>query len=463
MRWFLVLVAALAVLAAAPGFATADEASPGSPVAATTDDGYVPPPCNDPDIATLAVASPECSGEDGVPTSDPADSAALEAAAAANAAAMPSPAELPRYCREHANAYFYTSTEWLRLAQRLAANASPCVDYWISIPALAADKTGGRCVQDDLVRAISPRIHVMAELHFGGWNAWWKKNNKTPREAGLEFVRKWRECGYLQPGETWALNEMHSGIRNDVPGARANMIQFLDAVREASGDQGVAWIIGVGQNTTNVSEYKPASESWLADTTYWQAMSQDVSVWGQEAYSDMRYWGVGDASRHARTSNLSSYLEHPLLLAENGPSSISTALGYLEQTYVPLMSAAWQYTSGFGNTLFPSVDMQRFVSEETFAVKHFSQTRPHAAPDARIAFAWSFTNVCGTTTCTDPATFSKGQDDLGDRIASAIRESYELGGGSQSGACGAPGDHVWCTADISNAAFNPLWLEYPTW
>jgi hypothetical protein len=465
MRTILVIAAATALLATAPGPAAADDPAPSASVAAV--DGYVPPPCGDPDVATLAAA--ECTGEEGVPSLDPAEAAdpptvaALSGRAATVEASMPSPAELPRFCRQHVNAYFYTSSDWLRLGERLLANASPCVDYWISIPALAANKIAGRCVQDDLVRALGPRIHVMAELHFGGWNAWWKKNGKTPAEAGAEFVRTWRECGYLQPGETWALNEMHSGIRRNVPGARDNMIQFLDAVRDASGVQGVIWNIGFGQQTVNLDGYKAEYEEWLQDSHFWQAMERDVAVWGQEAYPDMRYWGLADASRHARTTNLSYFLEHPLLLVESGPSTASTALDYLDRTYVPLASDAWPYTSGFGNTNYSNVDMERFVSEQTFAVKHFEQTRPHAAPGAQIAFAWAPNNTCDGKPCIDPKVFADLTLPILDRTASAIRESYEFGGGSQMGACGEPGSHVWCTADISGAAFNPAWLTFPTW
>ena len=41
--------------------------------------------------------------------------------------------------------------------------------------------------------------------------------------------------------------------------------------------------------------------------------------------------------------------------------------------------------------------------------------------------------------------------------------AYEFGGGSQMGACGAPGDHEWCTSGISGAAFNPVWADFPAW
>jgi hypothetical protein len=58
-------------------------------------------------------------------------------------------------------------------------------------------------------------------------------------------------------------------------------------------------------------------------------MNADVDVWGQEAYPDMRDWGVADASRHDRTTSLDLYLEHPLLLAENAPAAAGVARDFL--------------------------------------------------------------------------------------------------------------------------------------
>jgi hypothetical protein len=468
MRSLLVLLLIALACFATGGFARAADSPP-------TPDGYVAPACDDADLNTLAAV--DCAGIDGVPTLDPSAAAdpptvaSLQAEAATEAATEPSPAWLPAYCREHVDAAFYTSSDWVRLGQKLLADATPCADYFISIPVLAADKTNFRCVQDDLIRALGPRFHPVAELHFAGWNAWWKSNNKTPAEAGREFVRRAVACGYdFAHGETWALNEMHSGIRTNVPGARANMIQLLDAVRDASGVPGIVWVIGVGQQTVNLSDYKPKLQEWLQDGPFWTAMAEDVWYWAQETYPDMRYWGVAAESRAARTDNLRSFVEHPLLLAENGPAGAAPALAFFEQTFASLTSAAWPWTSGFGNTAFPDDQMKRFVAEQTFAVKHFSLSRPHQAPGGRIAFAYApGNNVCpnpdkwGTVIPCDGKTFSQLTAGILDRLASSIHYAYEQGGGTQAGACGPPGDRSWCSADVPNAAFNPVWIDFPSW
>jgi hypothetical protein len=107
--------------------------------------------------------------------------------------------------------------------------------------------------------------------------------------------------------------------------------------------------------------------------------------------------------------------------------------------------------------------MKRFISEQAFAMKHFSQSRPHTAPDARFAMAWAPNSQCGTELCTPVSVLTERTAGILDRLASAIREAYEYGGGSQAGACGPPGDHSWCDADIPGAEFNPLWSTFPDW
>ncbi len=477
LRRLLIVLTLPVVCLAAPGFAVGDDAAPPPTTAATAD---VPlPACGDPDVNTLAAV--DCAGVEPVPSLDPADAAnpptvaEIETAAAAAAAAEPSPAELPAFCRLHANVYFYTSTDWLRLGQRLQANASPCADYYISIPPLAADKTALRCAQDDLIRALGPRFHPVAEFHFVGWNNWWRAAGKTPADAAHEFLKRVKACGYdFSRGETWSLNELHSGIRGNAVGARDNMRLLLNTLAAGLPDmppsQGVVWVIGFGQNATNVSLYKPQLQEWFQDAAFWQDMARDVSVWGQETYPNMLFWGVADASRNERTRNLSLFLEHPLLLVEAGPPTANTARDFFDQTYVPLASAAWPWASGFGNTMFSADQMKRFIAEQTFAIKHFSQSRPHVAPDGRFAMAWAPNNTCtnpkpppATVPCMDPKAFAGLTAGILERLASSIRESYELGGGSQAGACGPPGDHSWCSADIPAAAFNPLWETFPNW
>ena len=58
--------------------------------------------------------------------------------------------------------------------------------------------------------------------------------------------------------------------------------------------KGVAWVIGIGQGTTDLSVYQSRLQEWYADTAFWAAMSRDVSDWMQEVF--------GEPGRHARSA-----------------------------------------------------------------------------------------------------------------------------------------------------------------
>ena len=57
---------------------------------------------------------------------------------------------------------FYAASDWLRLATKLAGAASPCAEYYISVPPLVADKTTFRRDQAWRIRGLGPNFHAMA-------------------------------------------------------------------------------------------------------------------------------------------------------------------------------------------------------------------------------------------------------------------------------------------------------------
>jgi hypothetical protein len=443
------------------------------PSAVGADDGLSPAPCGSADVNTLEAVG--CLTGEPVPSLDPSAGAQTPASVAAASPAASDPAQLPAYCRLAGEAVFYTATDWLRLGQHLAADESPCVNYYVSIPPLAADKTRLRCGQDDLIRALGPRFHAVAEFNFAGWNNWVNANGKTWFEAGAEFRNRMAACGYdIASGDTWSLNEIHSGVRRNSENARANLRDLLRGLYQGDGSvpasRGIVFVIGVGQNTVNFSEYKPQLEGWLRDGPFWADLDSYVRIFAQEAYPDARFWGVADASREQRTLLLSDFLEHPLLLAENGPPSTETARDFLENAYVPLGGAAWRWAGGFGYTAISDDQMKRLIAEQTYAVRHFAGTRPHAAPGPRFAMAWAPNNTCtdpdnpgGTVPCMDPTLFAQETAAILDRLADSLHEAYEQGGGTPEGACGPPGDRTWCSADVPGATFNDRWLTFATW
>jgi hypothetical protein len=98
-----------------------------------------------------AVDDPACYSADpllapdaGCPgASDPLDSTAAAALARAVAAAPAVVNDFPASCRLHPKAVFSTASDWVPLAEALAADPSPCADHYVSIPPQGASASRG--------------------------------------------------------------------------------------------------------------------------------------------------------------------------------------------------------------------------------------------------------------------------------------------------------------------------------
>src|ERR1044072_1093364 len=174
-----------------------------------------------------SVDEPSCSSDALVAMDDGCPDAAVapepEAALAQAQVAAPAVAEdLPPWCRLDAEAVFWTANDWLLLSQALAGDPSPCADYYVSLPPQSADHTLLRGAQDDLVRALGPHIHPVAEITLGtlaGWDHWVHAvPGVTWFGAGVERRRRMEAAGYrFDLGETWLLNEFARSTRRDEP------------------------------------------------------------------------------------------------------------------------------------------------------------------------------------------------------------------------------------------------------
>ena len=155
---------------------------------------------------------------------------------------------------------FWTGEDWQRLANALAANPSPCAEYWISIPPRATPKTMLRRPEIfEAICALGPQFHPIAEMTLGtqtGWAKWVEQTGATWYEAGVEFRRRMAAAG-LDPaaGETWLLNEFDRSTRVDavtptdveirngldvLPYRRADMLELLRGLYEGDGTVPVA-------------------------------------------------------------------------------------------------------------------------------------------------------------------------------------------------------------------------------
>jgi len=426
--------------------------------------GY-PPPCGDEEAATLSAV--ECADVEPVDAIGPippeVQAAAAETARVETALVQAEGADaLRKNCRLHAEVAFYTDSDWNRLATNLAAETSHCADYYISIPAIAGNKTTPRPDQAWRIREKGPRFHAMAEAHLTAWQNWVVSNGKTWIEAGRLFRERMANAGYdVSLGDTWALNEVPSSVRQNAGQSRRNLLDFLKGLYEGDGstgsNRGLVFVVGLGQRTQNLAVYLGNMRGWLSDSAFWTEADAYVRFWAQEVYGDVRAWGVPNAPRMTRAEHLIEYVMHPLALARAGGERSAAAEAFFRRAYLPLENAAWKWQSGFGFTNVDSVLMRHFVSEQVHAARHDAGTHPADGPSGRLGFAWAPEN--------NPveADFPAKAAGIQQRLASAFANAYAQGASSQIGACGPPGDHVWCEGAYEGAAFNEGWEIFSTW
>lgn len=408
---------------------------------------------------------------------------AFACSAAANDSPPRGAADFPPSCRIHAEAVFWTANDWVPLSEALAADPSPCADYYVSIPPQAADKTALRGLQDDLIRALGPRIHPVAEITLGtlvGWNHWVNAvPGRTWFGAGVEFRRRMAVAGYrFDLGETWLLNEFDRSTRRDeAPYTRAAMRDLLRGLYDGGGTQPVSpGIVEIGiaythQNIPDVAAYKAEMESWLEDSTFWDDVAPKIRILTKETYPDARFWGVAGSSRHERSEHLTEYMEHLINLVESGPDSISEVRDFMRRSFMPLGNATWPalgpdpysppFCCGHGWTLIPLEEMLNFVSEQVYAVRHYAGSHPQGAPAGRLGFSWQPTN----NFLLPPAEWAAAKAAIAARIASAIHYAYRQGGASPEGACSPPGSgEDWCRGgDVEGATFDARWQMFESW
>jgi hypothetical protein len=340
-------------------------------------------------------------------------------------------------------AVFYAGTDWLRLATKLAANASPCAQYYISVPPLVADKTQFRADQAWRIRALGPQFHALAEVNVTGWTNWVSANSTTWHAAGQEARRRMAAAGYdVSAGDTWVVNELSSAVRQGVGNARANMRAFIRGLHDGDGTvpaaRGAVFIIGMSQPTSELSVYQSRLQEWYEDAPFWHDMSAYVRDWSQELYGDVRNWAVPGSDQAARAPALNDYLQHQVALARAAPGSGAAAASYLTSAHNPLANAAWAYDAAFGWTNVPYELMQSYVSSQVAALRAFD--------GSRFGFAWAPKNLNALAT----ADYTAQTDAILTRLAAAI---------AGADAC-APSS---CGGDLAGATFNNGWQTFATW
>lgn len=358
---------------------------------------------------------------------------------------------------------FYAATDWLRLATRLAANASPCAEYYISIPAIVGNRTQMRRDAAWRIRALGPNFHPMAEFHFTTWSRWVAESGTSWHQAGVLWRQRMVEAGFdVALGDTWVVNELSTAVRLGNGTARANIRELLRGLYEGDGSRptrGAVLVVGVGQRTGNLSVYQNTLQNWLADSAFWTDMTTYVTDWVQEVYGDVRAHAMPGTSVQARREFLTDYLQHKLVLANAGPDTIEVARTYLRETHTALGNAAWERDQGYGWTMVPVEQMAAYVSAQIHSMRHFGATS--GALRDRGGLAWAPRNANGMSA----EQFAEQTGQILDRMAAAIRDSGERVDPEEPGiaACGPPGLDVLCAGDLEGARFNETWRTFRGW
>lgn len=414
-------------------------------------------------LSALALAQPGSAAPGAlrpVPSLTPAATARLWHALVARERERPRGLAAPADCRP-ARIVFYAASDWLRLATTLAQNASPCAQYYVSIPPLTSDKTQPRPRQAALIRALGPNMHALAEISYAAWNRWVQANGSDFFTAGVTARQRMAAAGYdVAAGDTWALNEVSSAVRRNTGTAQSNLVEFLRGLEDGGGNpaKGVVFVVGIGQPGDQTA-YRITLQGWLQDSTFWTTISQYVSDWLQEDYGDIRNYAVAGTSPQQRRDALVQYLGHPLALANAGADASAAARAFLVATYGPLANAAWAWSSSYGWTEVDSAQMEDYVSAQTYAARALDAAA--GLPSDRFGFGWAPLNTLDLPS----SDFAAQTAAILTRLAQAIRDSGETVDPNDPGigACGPPGQDLWCSTVLPGAAFTTQWAAFSTW
>jgi PKD repeat protein len=362
--------------------------------------------------------------------------------------------------------FYAQQTDWLRAAQKMRANMSPCASYYVSIPPIVADKTKPRGpLQAGLIRALGPNFHAMNDINVDAWTSWVAADpGRTWYGAGVEARHRMDDpaVGGFDPaaGDIWALNELKPTVRQGSGLSRQNMRDFVHGLYDGDGGppmKGLVWVSGISQGTTFLDTYRGNVKNWLGDASFWLDMSQYVTFFSQEVYGRVDRWGVPGTTPQDRLTPTADYLEHFGNLAAAGAYVLGDTSLYFALADGPTGNAAWP-TPGYEWPV-PPVDYTvaaGYAAAQVYAFRHDQSGRDG---DQVFGFAWNPVNLSAPN-APIPDFVNKTASIL-DRIAAAIHASDAPSADPGLAACGT--DLSWCSGDVAGAAFNTTWLIFHDW
>ncbi len=310
----------------------------------------------------------------------------------AAALALPSAESARTACPYQAQVITYNPRGWQPLLDSLAANQTPCAQYYVVLPPLEDKVTprGRRLVE--AVRSKGPNFHPVAEFSWKGWygkpGSWYSK--------GVSFRRKMAAAGYdPRRGETWAINELPSTIRSrtDTRQRARDLIRGLYTGPPRS-------VPSAGRCSSSASarrcgtsgRTRRRSAAGCRTAAFWSAITPHVAWWGQETYAScsrvcVPQTGLQPIRIAQRSTAINDFTQHTAKLAYAGPPATAAARAFFDKAWTPVMTAFWRDAKGYGINRIPLDTMMAFVSLEVYAARAWAGPRPY--PDGRIGFAWN--------------------------------------------------------------------------
>ena len=322
-------------------------------------------------------------------------------------------------------------------------------EYFISVPPLTADKTQLRSDQAWRIRALGPAFHALAEINVTGWTSWVATTGSSWYAAGVEARRRMAAAGYdVATGDTWALNELSSAVRQGVGNARANMRAFLNGLYDGDGvlpaARGVVFVAGIGQATSDLSVYQARLQEWYEDAAFWSDLSRYASDWSQELYGDVRTYAVAGMTPRG-AARLAERVP-----AASGRSRDRRARSGRRSAGVPCRRGQPARERGVAVRRLVRLDRRPGGSDAGLRL----------GADLRDAFGGQ-QPLRVRVVATEPrrvyrqGEFNAQTDALLVRLAASIADSSE----TPEPACGS----TWCTGALDGAAATTAWRTFATW
>jgi hypothetical protein len=367
-------------------------------------------------------------------------------------------------CAREVDGVFWGGAQWLVLAEALAADASPCVEPFVTIPPTGADRTVLMPIaRFNEVRAlgVTPVAEIRWTAPTGAWREWvLELPGRTFYGAGQTARRRMAQRNLnVEAGETWAFNEFTPEVLAGAPGARAEVLEFIRGLYDGDPGmpkaRGIAFNIGIPSTAgaAEVAAYKASLQAWLADESFWSELDKYVDVFANEVYVSSLSWGVSGIPFPKRAKRMNEYFQHMATLVEAAPKSVQAARAFLRRTYMPLANAAWPHTLIGDTHLLDKNHMRHFVSTQTYALREFAEGHPRTVPQGLVGFAWApIASFAGYS--------EEGRDKIAARLASAISQSTAV---SPKDACGPATERIWCEGEVAGAWFNPAWRSFDSW